>query len=65
MISNRLYVVEPTPSVLGLQQTTVCPCECDVELFARALAGKLGIAGAAAFSGETAKWLETVVTVTE
>ncbi len=58
---NRLYVVEPTPSVTGSSADHRLPLRAsDVELFARALAGKLGIGSAVALSGETAKWLETV-----
>jgi MoCo/4Fe-4S cofactor protein with predicted Tat translocation signal len=60
---NRLYVVEPTPSVTGSTADHRLPLRAsDVELFARALAGKLGIASAPAFAGEPAKWLETVAT---
>ena len=48
---NRLYVVEPTPSVTGSSADHRLPLRSsDVELFARALAGKLGIgSGAIAF----------------
>ncbi len=60
---NRLYVVEPTPSVTGSTADHRLPLRAsDVELFARALAGKLGIASAVALSGEAAKWLEAVAT---
>ena len=58
---NRLYVVEPTPSVTGSSADHRLPLRSsDVELFARALAGKLGIGPGAALSGEAAKWLEVV-----
>ena len=41
---NRLYVVEPTPSVTGSSADVRFPLRaCDVELFARALASKLGL----------------------
>jgi MoCo/4Fe-4S cofactor protein with predicted Tat translocation signal len=58
---NRLYVVEPTPSVTGSSADHRLPLRAsDVELFARALAGKLGIGGTAVLTGEAAKWLDTV-----
>jgi molybdopterin-containing oxidoreductase family iron-sulfur binding subunit len=58
---NRLYVVEPVPSVTGSSADHRLPLRStDVELFARALAAKLGIGGAAPLSGEAAKWLEAV-----
>ena len=45
---NRLYVVEPTPTVTGAAADNRLPLRSnDVELFARALAAKLGLAGAA------------------
>jgi MoCo/4Fe-4S cofactor protein with predicted Tat translocation signal len=56
---NRLYVVEPVPSVTGSSADHRLPLRStDVELFARALAAKLGIGSAAPLSGESAKWLE-------
>jgi len=42
---NRLYVVEPTPSVTGATADHRLPLRAtEVELFARALAAKLGSA---------------------
>ena len=59
---NRLYVVEPTPSVTGSTADTRLPLSAsEVELFARALAAKLGLGGGAALSGEAEKWLDAVV----
>jgi MoCo/4Fe-4S cofactor protein with predicted Tat translocation signal len=58
---NRLYVVEPTPSVTGSSADHRLPMRAsDIELFARALAGKLGLGGGTSLQGEAAKWLETV-----
>jgi MoCo/4Fe-4S cofactor protein with predicted Tat translocation signal len=58
---NRLYVVEPTPSVTGSNADHRLPLRAsDVELFARALAGKLGIGPDAKLSGDVEKWLDTV-----
>jgi len=58
---NRLYVVEPMPSVTGSSADHRLPLRTtDVELFARALASKLGIGSATPLSGEAAKWLEAV-----
>ncbi|MGB7435196.1 MAG: TAT-variant-translocated molybdopterin oxidoreductase [Candidatus Acidiferrum sp.] len=58
---NRLYVVEPTPSVTGSSSDHRLPMRAsDIELFARALAGKLGIGSGASLSGEAAQWLEAV-----
>ncbi len=58
---NRLYVVEPTPSVTGSSADHRLPLRAaDMELFARALAGKLGIAPVVPLQGEAEKWLETV-----
>ena len=58
---NRLYVVEPTPSVTGSSADHRLPLRAsEVELFARALAGKLGIGGAVTLQGEAAKWLDVV-----
>jgi MoCo/4Fe-4S cofactor protein with predicted Tat translocation signal len=60
---NRLYVVEPTPSVTGSSADHRLPLRAsDLELFARALAGKLGLGVATSLQGEAAKWLDTVVT---
>ena len=58
---NRLYVVEPTPSVTGSSADHRLPLRSsDVELFARALAGKLGIGSGATLSGEAANWVDIV-----
>lgn len=58
---NRLYVVEPTPSVTGSSADHRLPLRAtDVELFARALAAKLGLGGSASLSGKNAEWLEAV-----
>jgi MoCo/4Fe-4S cofactor protein with predicted Tat translocation signal len=58
---NRLYVVESAPSVTGSSADHRLPLRStDVELFARALAAKLGIGSAAPLTGEAAKWLEAV-----
>ncbi len=58
---NRLYVIEPTPSVTGSSADHRLPLRSsDIELFARALAGKLGIGSGAALSGESAKWVEVI-----
>jgi molybdopterin-containing oxidoreductase family iron-sulfur binding subunit len=46
---NRLYVVEPTPSVTGSSADSRFPLRSsDVDIFARALAAKLGVAGMSA-----------------
>jgi MoCo/4Fe-4S cofactor protein with predicted Tat translocation signal len=59
---NRLYVVEPTPSVTGSNADHRLPLRAsDMELFARALAGKLGIGPEVPVQGEAEKWLKTVV----
>jgi MoCo/4Fe-4S cofactor protein with predicted Tat translocation signal len=43
---NRLYVVEPTPSVTGASADHHLPlCSAEIEAFGRALAGKLGLGG--------------------
>jgi len=58
---NRLYVVEPTPSVTGSNADHRLPVRAsDMELFARALAGTLGIGPAVPLQGDAEKWLETV-----
>jgi MoCo/4Fe-4S cofactor protein with predicted Tat translocation signal len=58
---NRLYVVEPVPSVTGSSADHRWPLRStDIELFARALAAKLGIGSVAPLSGEAAKWLEAI-----
>jgi MoCo/4Fe-4S cofactor protein with predicted Tat translocation signal len=58
---NRLYVVEPTPSVTGSSADHRLPLRSsDIEAFARALAAKLGIGSGAPVSGEAAKWVEVI-----
>jgi MoCo/4Fe-4S cofactor protein with predicted Tat translocation signal len=58
---NRLYVVEPTPSVTGSAADHRLPVRAsDVELFARALAGKLGIGAGGSLSGEMASWADAI-----
>jgi molybdopterin-containing oxidoreductase family iron-sulfur binding subunit len=58
---NRLYVVEPTPSVTGSSADHRLPLRAsEVELFARALAAKLGLGGSATILPATEKWLEAV-----
>ncbi len=57
---NRLYVVEPTPTVTGSTADHRLPMRASsVETFARALAAKLGLGGAASLPG-TEKWLNAV-----
>ncbi len=56
---NRLYVVEPTPSVTGSSADHRLPLKpSEVEQFARALAAKLGLGGSGTLSPGVAKWLE-------
>jgi molybdopterin-containing oxidoreductase family iron-sulfur binding subunit len=58
---NRLYVVEPTPSVTGATADHRLPLRAsEVELFARALAAKMGLGGSAALSHDAEKWLDAV-----
>jgi molybdopterin-containing oxidoreductase family iron-sulfur binding subunit len=58
---NRLYVVEPTPSVTGATADHRLPLRAsEVELFARALAAKLGLGGSAAVPPGAEKWLDAV-----
>ena len=58
---NRLYVVEPTPSVTGSTADHRLPLRAsDVELFARALAGRLGLGATGSLTGEAAKYLDVV-----
>jgi len=62
MKMNRLYVVEPTPSVTGATADHRLPLRAsEVELVARALAAKLGLGGSAALSSSAEKWLDAVV----
>ena len=59
---NRLYVVEPTPSVTGSSADHRLPLRfLEVEQFTRALAAKLGLGGGGTLSTETQKWLDLVV----
>jgi len=58
---NRLYAVEPTPTVTGATADHRLPMRAsDVEIFARALAAKLGLGGAGAAAPGTEKWLDAV-----
>src|SRR5712691_3207278 len=58
---NRMYVVEPTPSVTGATADHRLPLRAsEVELFARALAAKLGLGSSAALPADAEKWLEAV-----
>jgi MoCo/4Fe-4S cofactor protein with predicted Tat translocation signal len=58
---NRLYVVEPTPSVTGSSADHRLPLRSsDIEAFARALAAKLGIGSGAPLSGEAEKWADVI-----
>src|SRR5262249_6982948 len=58
---NRLYVVEPTPSVTGSAADHRLPLRAsDVELFARAVASKLGSGGSATLSPAAEKFAEAV-----
>jgi MoCo/4Fe-4S cofactor protein with predicted Tat translocation signal len=56
---NRLYVVEPTPSVTGSSADHRLPLRpSEVGQFARALAAKLGLGGSAGLSPAVEKWME-------
>ena len=58
---SRLYVVEPSPTVTGSSADHRLPMRaCDIELFARALAAKLGHGTAVALPAEAEKWLNVV-----
>src|SRR5260370_41254233 len=55
---NRLYVVEPTPIVTGAYADHRLPLRAsEVELFARALAVKLGLGGSVTLPPGALKWL--------
>src|SRR5260370_8465636 len=59
---NRLYVVEPRTTVTGSAADNKLPMRaCDIELFARALAAKLGRGNAVSLPSDAEKWLNTVV----
>src|SRR5690242_16740103 len=59
---NRLYVVEPTPSVTGFSADHRLPLRnAEIEQFARALAEKLGLGGSGKVAHDTEKWLNPVV----
>jgi len=56
---NRLYVVEPTPSVTGSSADHRLPLRAsEVEQFARALAAKLGLGGSGTLEAAAQKWLD-------
>src|SRR5207302_2452032 len=58
---SRLYAVEPTPSVTGATADHRLPLRAsEVELFARALAAKLGLGGSATLPPDAEKWLDAV-----
>jgi len=58
---NRLYVVEPTPSITGASADHHLPLRSsDVGLFTRALAAKIGLGGTAEMPPAVQHWLETV-----
>ena len=58
---NRLYVVEPTPSITGSAADHRLPLSSnEVEAFARALAAKLGVGSGTAVSGEASKWVDVI-----
>ena len=58
---NRLYVVEPTPSVTGATADHRLPLRShDVGLFTRALAAKVGLGGTAELPASAQRWLDTL-----
>jgi len=60
-VMNRLYVVEPTPSVTGASADHRLPLRSsEVAAFAAALAGKLGMGGNAKAPASAEKWLDVV-----
>jgi MoCo/4Fe-4S cofactor protein with predicted Tat translocation signal len=61
MKMNRLYVVEPTPSVTGATADHRLPLPAsEVELFARALAAKLGLGGSSVLPPGSERFLGAV-----
>lgn len=59
---SRFYAVEPTPTVTGATADHRLPLRAsDVDVFARALAAKLGLGGNAEPPAGSAKFLESVV----
>jgi MoCo/4Fe-4S cofactor protein with predicted Tat translocation signal len=59
---NRLYVVEPTPSVTGSSADHRLPLRFfEIGQFARALAAKLGLGGSGSLPAAAEKWLDAVV----
>ena len=59
---NRLYVVEPTPSVTGASADHRLPLKfAEVGVFARALAAKLGLGGSVDVPPAAQGWLDAVV----
>ncbi|HXY24526.1 MAG TPA: TAT-variant-translocated molybdopterin oxidoreductase [Candidatus Acidoferrum sp.] len=60
-VMNRLYVVEPTPSVTGATADHRLPLRAsEVAAFAAALAAKLGLGGSAKAPASAEKWLDAV-----
>src|SRR5690348_3814961 len=58
---NRLYVVEPTPSVTGSSADHRLPLRAsEVEQFARGLAALVGLGGSGTLSPAAQKWLDAV-----
>jgi MoCo/4Fe-4S cofactor protein with predicted Tat translocation signal len=58
---NRLYAVEPTPTVTGASADHRLPLRAsEVDAFARALAAKLGLGGSAGAPAGSEKWLEAL-----
>jgi MoCo/4Fe-4S cofactor protein with predicted Tat translocation signal len=58
---NRLYVVEPTPSVTGASADHRLPLRAsEVDAFARAVASRLGLATSATVSPAAEKWATAV-----
>jgi molybdopterin-containing oxidoreductase family iron-sulfur binding subunit len=58
---NRLYVVEPTPSVTGSSADHRLPLRAsEIEQFARGLAALVGLGGSGTLSPAAQKWLDAV-----